>query len=114
MAKNHAELVQGTLEMLVLRTLLLEPMHGWGITQRIQQMSEEELKVNQGSLYPALERLKRRGLIRDEWRLTENKRRARFYALTEDGRRQFEQEKDGWKRATNAVNRVLDFSGELS
>jgi PadR family transcriptional regulator, regulatory protein PadR len=114
MTEHRLDLVQGTLEMLILKTLHLEPMHGWGITQRIQQMSKDVLKVNQGSLYPALERLKRRGLIRDEWRKTENNRRARYYLLTADGQRQLDTERDQWRRASAAINWVLDFTGEPS
>ena len=114
MTERRLDLVQGTLEMLVLKTLHLEPMHGWGITQRIQQMSKDVLKVNQGSLYPALERLKRRGLIQDEWRRTENNRRARYYLLTTDGQRQLDAERAQWQRASTAINWVLDFTGEPS
>ena len=84
MATDHGELLQGTLEMLVLRTLALEPMHGWGIAQRIQQTSRDTLKVQQGSLYPALQRMRRRGWLSTEWRVTENNRRARYYVLCPD------------------------------
>ncbi|HET7621142.1 MAG TPA: PadR family transcriptional regulator [Gemmatimonadaceae bacterium] len=107
---NRSDLLQGTLELLVLKTLALEPMHGWGISQRIQQFSRDVFLVTQGSLYPALVRMKRRGWIRSEWRVTENSRRARYYELTAAGRRQLEIERESWARASNAVNWVLDAS----
>ncbi|HEX7084796.1 MAG TPA: PadR family transcriptional regulator [Vicinamibacterales bacterium] len=94
-------------DMLVLKALQLEPMHGWGITERIEQWSERVLQLGQGSLYPALYRLERQGLIRSEWRLTENNRRARYYALTARGRRQLEQELAGWRRMSRAIDLVL-------
>jgi transcriptional regulator len=100
-------LLQGTLEMLVLRTLLLEPMHGWGIAQRVEQMSRGVFAVQQGSLYPALQRMRRQGWIRAEWRTTENNRRARYYELTTAGRRQLEVERATWERTSAAVNWVL-------
>ncbi|MFN8580557.1 MAG: PadR family transcriptional regulator [Gemmatimonadaceae bacterium] len=108
---ERADLLQGTLELLVLKTLSLEPMHGWGITLRLQQMSRDVLQVNQGSLYPALERLKVKGWIRSEWRVTENARRARYYELTAEGRRQLVRERAAWERNSTAVNWVLDFAG---
>ncbi|HET7550608.1 MAG TPA: PadR family transcriptional regulator [Gemmatimonadaceae bacterium] len=107
---DRSDLLQGTLELLVLKTLALEPMHGWGISQRIQQFSRDVFLVPQGSLYPALQRMKRRGWIRSEWRVTENSRRARYYELTAAGRRQLEVERESWARASNAVNWVLDAS----
>ena len=85
MPKSRSELLQGTLELLILTILSLEPMHGWGISERIQQLSGEVFLVNQGSLYPALQRMKRKGWISSEWRVTENNRRARYYALTPAG-----------------------------
>jgi transcriptional regulator len=100
-------LLQGTLEMLVLRTLLLEPMHGWGIAQRVEQMSRGIFAVQQGSLYPALQRMKRRGWITAVWRTTENNRRARYYELTTAGRRQLGIERATWEQASAAVNLVL-------
>ena len=103
-------LLQGTLELLVLKTLSLEPMHGWGIAQRIEQMSSDVFQVSQGSLYPALQRLKRKGLIRSEWRATENNRRARYYLLTAAGARQLQRERAGWERAVFAMMRVLDWA----
>lgn len=108
---ERGDLLQGTLELLVLKTLSLAPLHGWGITLRIQQMSREVLRVNQGSLYPALERLKRKGWIRSEWQVTENGRRARYYELTAEGRRRLADERAAWERNSAAVNWVLDFSG---
>jgi transcriptional regulator len=106
--REPAELLQGTLEMLVLKTLRLEPMHGWGIGQRLEQISRGEFQVNQGSLYPALQRMKRKGWIRSEWRVTENNRRARYYILTAAGRRQLAAERREWERAVRAVNWILD------
>lgn len=110
-APERADLLQGTLELLVLRILALEPMHGWGITQRLEQGSRGVLLVNQGSLYPALERLQRKGWIRSEWRLTENNRRARYYLLTPTGRRRLAEERAEWERASRAVNWILEWEG---
>lgn len=103
-----SELLQGTLELLVLKMLSLEPMHGWGLAQRIEDSSREVFRVNQGSLYPALQRMKRRGWIVSEWRRTENNRRARYYLLTAEGRRQLEVERASWERASSAVNWILN------
>jgi len=108
-AHDQTELLQGTLELLVLKTLSLEPMHGWGISQRIGQMSREVFQVNQGSLYPALQRMKARGWIRAEWRTTENNRRARYYALTPEGEHELARELSAWERSSTAVNWVLAF-----
>ncbi|MGH7445478.1 MAG: PadR family transcriptional regulator [Longimicrobiales bacterium] len=110
MADASRELLQGTLELLVLKTLALEPMHGWGIAQRIEQMSGAVFQVNQGSLYPALQRMKRKGWVRSEWRVTVNNRRARYYELTRAGRAQLAVEARQWQRASGAVNGVLDWS----
>lgn len=107
MAPANLELLQGTLDMLVLRTLATGPQHGWGISQRIQQVSEEVLRVNQGSLYPALVRLAREGWIEGEWGTSENNRRAKFYRLTRAGRRRLESETESWTRLASAVARVL-------
>jgi len=107
MEGRRGELLQGTLELLVLKTLSLEPMHGWGIGQRIQQISRDVFQVNQGSLYPALQRLKTKGWIGSEWRVTENGRRARYYMLTAEGGRQLESEQREWERSSRAVNWVL-------
>jgi len=108
---ESSELLQGTLELLVLKTLSLEPMHGWGMAQRIQQLSRGVFEVNQGSLYPALQRMLRKGWVRSEWRMTENNRRARYYALTAAGRRQVEVERRHWQRSAAAVNWVLGAEG---
>jgi PadR family transcriptional regulator, regulatory protein PadR len=107
-AKDKTDVLQGTLDMLVLKALQLEPMHGWGITERIEQWSEHVLQLGQGTLYPALYRLERQGLIRSEWKVTANNRRARFYALTRDGRRHFADELAVWRRMSHAINLVLD------
>jgi PadR family transcriptional regulator, regulatory protein PadR len=101
------ELLAGTLELLVLKTLALEPMHGWGIAQRIQQMSRATFLVTQGSLYPALVRMKRRGWIRSSWRTTANNRRARYYELTTAGLRQLDVEQNSWKRAAQGIEWIL-------
>ncbi len=111
MAHDQSELLQGTLELLVLKTLSLEPMHGWGISQRIQQMSSDVFQVNQGSLYPALQRMKTRGWIASEWRTTENNRRARYYMLTPAGERELARERSQWERSSAAVNQVLAWAG---
>lgn len=109
--ERESELLRGTLDLLVLETLSHEPMHGWGIAQRIQEMSRDVLTVNQGSLYPALQRMKRRGWIRSEWRQTEHNRRARYYMLTGAGRRRLGLERESWARSSEAVNRVLGWAG---
>jgi transcriptional regulator len=101
------ELPRGTLDLLILKILSLEPMHGWGIIQRIQLLSEDVFQVNQGSLYPALQRLKRKGWVRSEWRVTKNNRRARYYALTSVGEERLGEERHAWERATKAVGRIL-------
>jgi PadR family transcriptional regulator PadR len=103
----RTDLLQGTLDVLVLKTLRAAPMHGWGISQRIQQLSEDVLQVNQGSLYPALYRLEAKGWIRSEWGASENNRRARFYELTRAGRKQLAEERESWERFAQAVSRVL-------
>ncbi len=107
MAKGKGDLRQGTLDMLVFKALQLEPMHGWGITERIEQWSESVLQLGQGTLYPALYRLERQGRIRSEWRTTENNRRARYYSLTRDGRRHLTDELAQWQRMSRAVNRII-------
>ena len=111
MAHDQSELLQGTLELLILKTLSLEPMHGWGISQRIQQISQGVFQVNQGSLYPALQRMKSRGLLRAEWRTTENGRRARYYLMTPAGERELERERSQWQRSSAAVNWILAWNG---
>jgi PadR family transcriptional regulator, regulatory protein PadR len=108
MADTRTELLQGTLEMLVLKTLALEPMHGWGIAHRIQSMSRDVFLVAQGSLYPALVRMKRRGWVKTSWRTTENNRRARYYELTAAGRAQLNAEQSAWNRASAAINDIMN------
>jgi len=106
--KDKSDVLQGTLDMLVLKALSLEPMHGWGITERIEQWSEQVLQLGQGTLYPALYRLERQGLIRSSWEVTENNRRARYYSLTREGRKYFSDELAGWRRMSRAINLVLE------
>ena len=106
-APPPADVLRGTLDLLVLKTLTLAPMHGWGISQRIQQFSRGVLDVNQGSLYPALQRLEQRGWIASEWRTTENNRRAKYYALTGAGRRALGAETTSWRRYVDAVELIL-------
>ena len=107
MAKK-IDLPQGTLDLLILRTLALEPQHGWAISERIQQISSEVLLIQQGSLYPALHRLERRGWIKAKWGTSENNRRAKYYELTKTGRKQLELEKDSWKKLAAAVAQILE------
>ncbi len=104
---QHIDLPQGTLDLLILRTLALEPLHGWAISERVQQISLEVLRIQQGSLYPALHRLERRGWIKARWGTSDNNRRAKYYELTKSGRMQLEVEKDAWEKMTTAVARVL-------
>lgn len=101
------DLVQGTLDLLILRTLAREPLHGWAIAQRIQQLSSDVLQVNQGSLYPALQRLERQGWITAAWGMSETNRRARFYTLTAPGKRRLEEERADWNRLSAAISLVL-------
>ena len=104
----RGDIMQGTLDLMVLRTLeTMGPLHGWGIAQRLEQVSEDALRVNQGTLYPALLRLEQRALIRSKWGTSENNRRARFYSLTASGRRQLQAERDEWHRLSAIVNRLL-------
>ena len=105
-----ADLLQGTLDLLILKTLTREPLHGWAIARRIQSLSDEELSVGQGSLYPALHRLERRGWIKAEWGASDNNRRAKYYALTRKGRAELEAQTTAWRRLTQAVGQVLDVS----
>ena len=102
------DLVQGTLDLLILKTLALEPMHGWGIAQRIRQVSKEVLQVNQGALYPALHRLEQSGWIKAKWGESDNNRRAKFYSLTTAGRKYLEQEQANWERLSAAIGLVLE------
>jgi transcriptional regulator len=108
MPKYSADLLQGTLDLLILKTISREPMHGWAISQRIRQISGEVFSVNQGSLYPALARLERRGWISGELGPAENNRQVKIYKLTRAGRRQLESERASWKRVTSAVARILE------
>jgi PadR family transcriptional regulator len=108
MAERSIDLPQGTLDLLILRTLLPGPMHGWAISERIHQVSSKVLQVQQGSLYPALHRLERRGWIRAQWGSSENNRRAKYYELTKAGRKQLEMEEDAWKKLAAAVAQVLE------
>lgn len=101
------DLLQGTLDLLILKTLALEPMHGWGIAQRIQQVSQDALQVGQGSLYPALHRLELNGLIASEWAASENNRRAKYYSLTSEGHQRLKSELAEWKRTSQAIALVL-------
>jgi PadR family transcriptional regulator len=107
MPLSSTDLLRGTLDLLILKTLALEPMHGWGISQRIQQFSRGTLEVNQGSLYPALQRLEARGWIDSEWRSSENNRRAKYYRLAPRGRRALDTERDAWHRYVMAIEAVL-------
>ncbi len=104
------QVLQGTLDLLILKTLSLEPMHGWGLAHRIQQLSRDALQVGQGSIYPAVVRLEQRGWVSTHWRTTENNRRAKYYAITSAGRRAMGQELASWKRFVAAVTLVMDAS----
>ncbi len=108
MSETRIDLPQGTLDLLILRSLSLGPRHGWAISQRIQQVSKEVLRVQQGSLYPALHRLERRGWLKATWGTSENNRRAKFYQLTRSGRKQLEAETEIWRKLIVAVGQVLD------
>lgn len=107
MPKPHSDMIRGTLDMLILRVVSIEPMHAWGISERIQSISDDALQVNQGSLYASLHRLTRGGWIRSEWRVTENNRRARYYMLTPAGERQLGLEREHWVRLSSAVDRIM-------
>jgi len=108
--KRKSDVLQGTLELLVLKTLTHRPMHGWGITLHIQQVSRDVLRVEVGSLYPALHRMEQQGWVRSEWKISENNRRARYYSLTRNGRQQLERQEESWESVTQAVAAVLKFS----
>jgi len=107
MGKRQPDMIKGTLDMLILKVLSLEPMHGWGVSERIQLISKDELQVNQGSLYGSLYRLTREGWIRSSWQVTENNRKARYYALTRAGERQLGIEAENWDRLATAVARIM-------
>ncbi|HXX22491.1 MAG TPA: PadR family transcriptional regulator [Terriglobia bacterium] len=108
MANERIALPQGTLDLLILKTLALEPQHGWAISERIQQISSDVLQVQQGSLYPALHRLERRGWIKARWGASDNNRRAKYYELTRNGRKQLEAEESAWRKLAAAVGQVLE------
>lgn len=108
--EKSVDLLQGTLDLLILKTLDIQPMHGWGIAQRIQQVSKDVLQVQQGSLYPALYRLERQGWIASEWGASENNRRAKYYRLTKSGRKQLDREATNWLRFSTAVSEILQVS----
>jgi PadR family transcriptional regulator PadR len=110
MADAHIDLPQGTLDLLILKTVALGPQHGWAISERIQQISSNVLQVQQGSLYPALHRLERRGWIKADWGVSENNRRAKYYALTRSGRKQLESDAGAWRKLSAAVAQVLDMA----
>ena len=112
MTADRIDLPQGTLDLLILRTLALEPLHGWAISERVQQLSSDVLRIQQGSLYPALHRLERRGWIKARWGASENNRRAKYYELTKSGRMQLEAETDAWEKLTAAVAQVLGAARE--
>ncbi len=107
MGNARTELLQGTLDLLILRTLQLAPHHGWGVAKRIQQVSRDALRINQGSLYPALHRLEYRGWITSVWGVSENNRRAKYYQLTKEGRRQLVRENENWRTFSTAIERIL-------
>jgi len=108
MTAQRIDLPQGTLDLIILRTLSLGALHGWAISERVQQISSDALQIQQGSLYPALHRLERRGWITAHWGMSENNRRAKYYELTKSGRQQLEVEQDAWNRLTIAVSQVLE------
>lgn len=110
MTEERLELPQGTLDLLILKALALQPMHGWAISERLQQVSREALQVQQGSLYPALHRLERRGWIKAQWATSENNRRAKYYSLTRSGQKQLEAETAAWRKLAAAVGHVLDMA----
>ena len=107
MADERIELPQGTLDLLILKTIALAPQHGWAISERVQQISDDVLRIQQGSLYPALHRLERRGWIKARWGASENNRRAKYYELTKTGQKQLRTEQDAWEKLTAAVAQVL-------
>jgi transcriptional regulator len=111
MAADKSDLLQGTLDLLILRVLALEPMHGFGVAQRLQQISKDVFQVNQGSLYPALHRLEYAGLLQSHWDDSENNRRAKFYSLTKAGRKKLAEETKQWAKLSAAIARVLEATG---
>lgn len=111
MGTRSSDMIRGTLDMLILKVVSVEPMHGWGISERIQQISDDALQVNQGSLYASLHRLTREGWLESEWRKTANNRRARYYILTRAGEKHLGLEKAHWERLSTAVDRVMGYAG---
>ncbi len=107
MAEERLELPQGTLDLLILKAVALEPMHGWAISERLQQISSEAIQVQQGSLYPSLHRLERKGWVKANWAISENNRRAKYYELTASGRKQLATETAAWRKLTSAVDQIL-------
>jgi PadR family transcriptional regulator PadR len=110
MTAERIELPQGTLDLLILKAVALEPLHGWAISERLQQISNDAVQVLQGSLYPALHRLERRGWVKARWAISENNRRAKYYELTAQGRKQLEAETAAWRKLTSAVDQILDMA----
>ncbi len=110
MTTTPSDLVQGTLDMLILKTLALQPMHGYGITMRLEQVSNGVFRVNAGSLFVALQRLERAGLVKSEWKATKNSRRAKYYTLTQRGRKRLDSEEKEWERQVTAIARILEAS----
>ena len=111
MGKKKSDMIRGTMDMLILKVVSVEPMHGWGISERIQRISDDALQVNQGSLYASLHRLTREGWIKSEWRTTDNNRRARYYVLTKAGEKHLGIESEQWIRLSGAVDRIMGFAG---
>jgi transcriptional regulator len=110
MTNKRLELPQGTLDLLILKAVALEPLHGWAISERLQQISGDAVQVQQGSLYPALHRLERHGWLRAKWAISENNRRAKYYELTSQGRKQLEAETVAWRKLTTVVDHILDLA----
>ena len=110
MGKRRGDMIKGTMDMLILKVLSIEPMHGWGVSERIQQMSRDVLQVNQGSLYASLHRLTRKGWIGSEWQVTDNNRKARYYCLTQAGEKQLGMELEHWAKLSGAVGRIIEAS----
>jgi PadR family transcriptional regulator PadR len=110
MENERLDLPQGTLDLLILKAVALEPLHGWAISERLQQISNDALQVQQGSLYPSLHRLERRGWVKAKWAISENNRRAKYYELTARGRKQLETEMIAWRKLTHAIDRILDMA----
>jgi PadR family transcriptional regulator, regulatory protein PadR len=110
MTEKRLELPQGTLDLLILKAVALEPLHGWAISERLQQISRDAVQVMQGSLYPALHRLERRGWVKAKWATSENNRRAKYYELTASGRKQLEAETAAWRKLTSTVDHILDMA----